>query len=155
MPAPNLTCNESITEMQDGENPRGEPEQPPSKTCAMAGPNMIRDGSSTELMGSGEKIPQGKPEQQPSSTAVIELSDDDSEDDAQKTTNRSAGENPSGSVWHYMDPQGQTQGPFPLSLLKRWSDANYFHSGFKVWRSGQSSDDGLILADVLRRIFPY
>lgn len=155
MPVPNLTCDESIPEMQEDENPRGEPEQPPSTTCAMAGPNMIRYSSCTELMGSGDNIPQGKPEQRPSSTTVIELSDDDSEDDAQKATGGTAGENPNDFVWHYRDPQGQTQGPFPLSLLKRWSDANYFHSGFMVWRSGQSSDDGVILVDVLRRTFPH
>ncbi|XP_057767272.1 uncharacterized protein At5g08430-like isoform X2 [Salvia miltiorrhiza] len=149
----NANCGESSRETQgigvgDNEPPgRGEPEQP-----LITAPTVICNGNSTatQVMGSGEKNPQP-----PSATTVIELSDDDSEDDVPDSAGISHGENPNDAVWHYADPQGQTQGPFPLSLLKRWSDANYFPSGFTVWKTGQTSHEGLVLVDVLHRTFPY
>lgn len=104
---------------------------------------------------SGEKHPQQQQQQQPSATAVIELSDDDDDVEVVETVGRNCGENPNEAVWHYLDPQGQTQGPFKLCLLKQWSDANYFHPSFTVWKTGQTSRDGLLLLDVLRRTFQY
>ncbi|XP_057501498.1 uncharacterized protein At5g08430 [Actinidia eriantha] len=74
---------------------------------------------------------------------VIEVSDDDGEDE------EAAGR----SIWHYMDPQGNVQGPFPVESLKHWSDANYFPPDFKVWKTGQSQEDAALLNDVLLRIF--
>ncbi|KAH6789706.1 hypothetical protein C2S51_004712 [Perilla frutescens var. frutescens] len=154
---PNLTYDESSREMQmqgvgSGEkHPQGEPEQRLRIT------GEIHGGSSREMqqqvMGSREK---GKAEQRSSTTVVIELSDDESEEDdgVKSGGRRNGGENPNEAVWHYVDPQGQIQGPFPLCLLKRWSDANYFYSGFTVWKSGQTPNDGVLLVDVLHRTFP-
>lgn len=107
-----------------------------------------------QVDNSGEKNPQEKPEKPPSTTGVIDLSDDDSEDEGPKNEDGNAGETSDDVIWHYVDPQGQTRGPFSLYLLKRWSDANYFHSGFRVWKNGQTSDEGVLLVDVLRRTFP-
>ena len=73
---------------------------------------------------------------------VIEVSDDGEDEEA-------AGR----SIWHYMDPQGNVQGPFPVESLKHWSDANYFPPDFKVWKTGQSQEDAALLNDVLLRIF--
>ncbi|WZZ30308.1 LOW QUALITY PROTEIN: hypothetical protein YC2023_013709 [Brassica napus] len=33
--------------------------------------------------------------------------------------------------WLYKDPQGDIQGPFSLTELKAWNDAEYFYKGFK------------------------
>ncbi|KAI3444985.1 hypothetical protein Pfo_001650 [Paulownia fortunei] len=119
--------------------------------------NVICDGNSREMqvVNSGEKDPQAKLEQSVSTTRVIDLSDDESEDEIPKGKDQSTGECPDSVIWHYVDPQGQTRGPFSLNSLKRWSDANYFHSGFTVWKSGQTSDDGVLLVDVLGRTFPH
>ncbi|KAI7985256.1 Uncharacterized protein LOK49_LG14G02247 [Camellia lanceoleosa] len=73
-------------------------------------------------------------------TQVIEVSDDDKEvEDAGGQL----------SMWHYVDPQGDVQGPFPMESLKRWSDANYFPPDFKVWRMGQSQEEAVLLSDAL------
>ncbi|CAL5360982.1 unnamed protein product [Camellia sinensis] len=73
-------------------------------------------------------------------TQVIEVSDDDKEvEDAGGQL----------SIWHYVDPQGEVQGPFPMESLKRWSDANYFPPDFKVWRMGQSQEEAVLLSDAL------
>ncbi|XP_051140117.1 uncharacterized protein At5g08430 isoform X2 [Andrographis paniculata] len=83
-----------------------------------------------------EKPPTTKPAAQPETIELIESSDECSQDDA---------------IWHYFDPQGDTQGPFTLTSLKRWNDSNYFHPGFMIWRRGDTSDNAVLLADVLRR----
>ncbi|KAL3622649.1 hypothetical protein CASFOL_026308 [Castilleja foliolosa] len=54
------------------------------------------------------------------SAPVIELSDDDDDEDHNKCNNA--------AIWHYMDPQGKTQGPFSLYDLKKWSNNGYFPS---------------------------
>ncbi|XP_075520343.1 uncharacterized protein At5g08430 [Primulina tabacum] len=83
-------------------------------------------------------------------TEVIELSDDESEPE----TNETVSESSDNAVWHYLDPQGEIQGPFSLNILKVWSEYNYFHSGFEVWKTGQSQNEGVLLVDVLRQTFP-
>ncbi|KAL6493875.1 hypothetical protein OROGR_031784 [Orobanche gracilis] len=101
-----------------------------------------------------EDNPVEKPAEQ--TAMVIDLSDDESEENEVPPRHQSRGEGESldDLIWHYVDPQGQTRGPFPLYMLKRWSDANYFHSGFRVWKSNQTPDDSVLLVDVLTRSFP-
>ncbi|KAL3832926.1 hypothetical protein ACJIZ3_007662 [Penstemon smallii] len=109
----------------------------------------------TQAVIKEEKYPQVKQEQPLATTQVIELSDDD-EDGDESTDFGPMGMDrvsPDDVIWHYLDPQGNTQGPFSLNSLKRWYDANYFNSGFKVWKMGQSQDDSVLLADILNRIF--
>uniref|UniRef100_M4EIP0 GYF domain-containing protein n=1 Tax=Brassica campestris TaxID=3711 RepID=M4EIP0_BRACM len=54
--------------------------------------------------------------------------------------------------WLYKDPQGDIQGPFSLTELKAWNDAEYFYKGFKVWMTGQSVSSAVLLTDVLRGV---
>ncbi|GAU28483.1 hypothetical protein TSUD_294860, partial [Trifolium subterraneum] len=77
---------------------------------------------------------------------IIELSDDDEEEIEKPSTIKPSiikpvpAEELQSSMWHYQDPQGQVQGPFPIISLKCWSDARYFSPDFKVWKAGQSQD---------------
>ncbi|KAG5247597.1 protein binding protein [Salix suchowensis] len=87
---------------------------------------------------------------------VIDLSDDSEEDEG--PSNRDSVQiidcDPGSFLWHYLDPQGDIQGPFSLTLLKRWNDADYFLPGFKVWKTGQSRNEAVLLSDVLGQLFP-
>ncbi|KAL4282176.1 hypothetical protein GQ457_03G008890 [Hibiscus cannabinus] len=56
-------------------------------------------------------------------------------------------------MWHYEDLHGNVQGPFSLIPLKTWLDRGYFRTDFKVWRTGQSRNDAVLLTDVIRRMF--
>ncbi|CAA0833382.1 Uncharacterized protein SHERM_28645 [Striga hermonthica] len=59
---------------------------------------------------------------------VIDLSEDEEPCGEAEDYNNNMRERAEDVIWHYLDPQGQTQGPFSLYSLKRWSDHNYFHS---------------------------
>nr|XP_034602851.1 uncharacterized protein At5g08430-like isoform X4 [Setaria viridis] len=48
-------------------------------------------------------------------------------------------------LWNYVDPQGHTRGPFPLSCLFRWS--GFFAKDFKVWRTGETAEQAILLTD--------
>ncbi|CAJ2637032.1 unnamed protein product [Trifolium pratense] len=91
---------------------------------------------------------------------VIELSDDDEEEIEKPSTIKPSiikpvpAEELQSSMWHYKDPQGQVQGPFPIISLKCWSDARYFSPDFKVWKAGQSQDQSVLLLDILPKYFP-
>ena len=50
-------------------------------------------------------------------------------------------------LWNYVDPQGNTRGPFPLTCLFRWS--GFFDKDFKVWRTGETSEQAILLTDAL------
>ncbi|TVU36274.1 hypothetical protein EJB05_18202, partial [Eragrostis curvula] len=54
------------------------------------------------------------------------------------------------SLWHYLDPQGETQGPFKLIQLWEWRKGGFFDEGFKVWRSGQTKEHAIFLRDAFR-----
>ncbi|GMH10377.1 hypothetical protein Nepgr_012218 [Nepenthes gracilis] len=84
---------------------------------------------------------------------VIELSDDDGEDENPSSRSQIPHILPEQIVWHYVDPQGETQGPFSLIQLKRWSPY-YFPPDFKVWKTGQSQDKEALLTDVLEKMLP-
>lgn len=88
---------------------------------------------------------------------VIDLSDDDDDDQKQKVpANRKQIPDPLPELlmWHYFDPQGNVQGPFSLSSLKRWRDANFFPPSFRVWRNGESPHEAALLNDIIHEIFP-
>jgi hypothetical protein len=48
-------------------------------------------------------------------------------------------------MWNYVDPQGNTQGPFPLSWLFRWR--GFFDKDYKVWRTGETPEQAILLTD--------
>ncbi|KAA8515696.1 hypothetical protein F0562_018693 [Nyssa sinensis] len=131
------------------------------------GPSIVtRNASSGEmqLVNSGENEGfQGMVDKKVTATQVIELSDDDDDDDDNDETDGKVAEDPGcqgqvvddhpgRSMWHYLDPQGDIQGPFSLILLKRWNDADYFVPDFKVWKAGQSPDEAVLLREVLRHV---
>lgn len=84
---------------------------------------------------------------------VIDLSDGDENDDL-KGDNQSHETDLRCLAWHYTDPQGDIQGPFSITSLKRWWDDDYFPSDFKVWKSGQGQENAVLLSDVLQGWFP-
>lgn len=84
---------------------------------------------------------------------VIDLSDSEEDEGPRHRDNVQIIDcDPGSFLWHYLDPQGDVQGPFSLTLLKRWNDADYFLPGFKVWKTGQSRNEAVLLTDVLRSI---
>ncbi|PHT59115.1 hypothetical protein CQW23_01478 [Capsicum baccatum] len=92
----------------------------------------------------GENIITQQVQAQAIQPEVIELSDDEAER-----------EGPESAIWHYRDPLGYIQGPFPLTLLKRWSDEGYyFDPSFSVWKVGQSPQEAVLLISVLHQYFP-
>ncbi|EXB28700.1 Uncharacterized protein L484_000643 [Morus notabilis] len=84
---------------------------------------------------------------------VIDLSDDE-ESEAPSQKEQTSGDKLESLIWHYLDPQGEIQGPFAITLLKRWSDADYFPSDFQIWKTGQSPNEAVYLKDILNRVFP-
>uniref|UniRef100_A0A7N0UQF6 Uncharacterized protein n=2 Tax=Kalanchoe fedtschenkoi TaxID=63787 RepID=A0A7N0UQF6_KALFE len=88
-----------------------------------------------------------KPNEKVGTPQIIELSDDDSE-----ATSDLFCDQPQRPLWQYMDPKGTVQGPFSLLSMKRWSDADYFPSGFMIWKTGKAHVK-LALAEVLRKSF--
>ncbi|KAJ8765318.1 hypothetical protein K2173_012015 [Erythroxylum novogranatense] len=77
---------------------------------------------------------------------VIDLSDDDDENmDHQNSDDL----NPGIYIWYYVDPHGHIQGPFSISALKRWKEADYFPPDFKVWKTGQSQEEAVLLSEVI------
>ncbi|XP_035542283.1 uncharacterized protein At5g08430 isoform X4 [Juglans regia] len=79
---------------------------------------------------------------------VIDLSDD--EEKEEPSVGKRIPDDQLGSLlWHYLDPQGEIQGPFSLTSLKRWSDAYYFPPDFKVWKTGQNQDEAVLLKNIL------
>lgn len=57
------------------------------------------------------------------------------------------GVTPSTLLWHYIDPEGDTQGPFSLLHLLHWKRKGFFDEGFRVWRTGQTSEQAILLRD--------
>ncbi|XP_042477400.1 zinc finger CCCH domain-containing protein 44-like [Macadamia integrifolia] len=88
-----------------------------------------------------------------SAVQVVELSDDDEipgDDTCPGDTTQDLNlEYTTRSIWHYVDPYDEEQGPFPLSALKRWKESNYFSPDFKVWKTGQSREEAILLTDAL------
>ena len=48
-------------------------------------------------------------------------------------------------LWNYLDPQGNTRGPFPLTYLFGWR--GFFGKDFKVWRTGETMEQAILLQD--------
>lgn len=102
-------------------------------------------------------IPVGEQEVRISNVEVIELSDNDEQD--ANIADISAGmkkavENPSSCVWHCLGPYGERRGPFSMSALKRWSESVSYPLEYKVWKTGQSETQAILLTDALNRFFP-
>lgn len=95
------------------------------------------------------KALQGIMEQQ-----VIDLSDDDEENEQPAQKQQTSDGKMERLIWHYLDPQGEIQGPFAVTSLKRWCDADYFPPDFRIWKTGQSPNEAVFLKDIINQEFP-
>ncbi|EYU27076.1 hypothetical protein ABFS82_02G122000 [Erythranthe guttata] len=116
-------------------------------------PKQVKEIGDQPIVNSVEKGHQEKAKLPSITTNVIDLSDDESDDEASKVKGQSSGEFLDDVIWYYIDPNGQRRGPFSLVSLKKWSDSKYFQSDFKVWKEGETSDNGVFLTDVISRVF--
>ena len=102
----------------------------------------------TEIRNESIVVPQPVTKEENKIAEVIELSDDDENEipifdfDLERLQ------------WQFADHQGDIQGPFSVTSLKRWSDADYFPPGFKVWKTGQRPDEAVLVCDLLQWAFP-
>ncbi|XVF17984.1 hypothetical protein REPUB_Repub10bG0172500 [Reevesia pubescens] len=54
-------------------------------------------------------------------------------------------------IWHYQDPFGIIQGPFPMAMLRRWSMSGHFPPDLRIWRVSEKKEDSVLLIDALGR----
>ncbi|XVF15863.1 hypothetical protein REPUB_Repub09cG0192800 [Reevesia pubescens] len=52
-------------------------------------------------------------------------------------------------IWHYKDPLGNIQGPFPMAMLRRWSLSGYFPPDLRIWRVSEKQESSILLIDAL------
>ncbi|KAM0894152.1 hypothetical protein ACQ4PT_024653 [Festuca glaucescens] len=57
--------------------------------------------------------------------------------------------NESEKIWLYMDPSNKIQGPFSIIQLRKWNSSGYFPPNLKIWKSNETQDDSILLADAL------
>lgn len=84
---------------------------------------------------------------------VIDLSNDE-ENEERYDVKEIPGDQLGSLIWHYLDPQGNIQGPFSIDSLKSWSDAEYFPPDFKIWKAGQSLNQAVLLKRILQQTYP-
>uniref|UniRef100_A0A7N0VI15 GYF domain-containing protein n=1 Tax=Kalanchoe fedtschenkoi TaxID=63787 RepID=A0A7N0VI15_KALFE len=111
------------------------------KALAVENAESVAENPKKEMTVSKRNEKIGAPE-------VIELSDDDDGE----ATSRLFCDQPERPLREYLDPQGAVQGPTSLLTMKHWADADYFPSGFLVWKAG-SPQIKFALAEVLRQSF--
>jgi hypothetical protein len=90
---------------------------------------------------------------------VIVLSDSDEDVNITVTSSaaRKGTESPDISIWYCSGIRGsETKGPFPMSVLKHWSelDSTFSPLDFKVWKTDESERDAMLLRDALGLFFP-
>ncbi|EXB69489.1 Uncharacterized protein L484_001687 [Morus notabilis] len=81
-----------------------------------------------------ENVRESMPLQGVMELQVIDLRDDDEESEPPSQKEQTSGDKLESLTWHYLDPQGEIQGPFAITLLKRWSDATTF---LQIFRFGK------------------
>lgn len=137
-----LTCDDFVAEFQH-DVIEEEPKQP----------SQLIDKSHGDLQLANEEENKGgvqMVEKQVMRPQVIDLSDDE-ENEPPSVGKQILEDKLGSSMWHYLDPQGDIQGPFSLTCLNRWSEADYFPLDFKVWKMGQSQDEAVLLKDILHQ----
>jgi len=55
-------------------------------------------------------------------------------------------------LWHYIDPQGDEQGPFSMEQLYNWWNKGFLPNDFRVWKTGQTGNMAISLIDALQAI---
>lgn len=78
--------------------------------------------------------------------------DSDEDEDPPTVQHKPAknGVSPQAVLWHYIDPQGVARGPFSLMQLLLWKQNGFFNGDFRVWRTGQTAEQAILLADAFR-----
>ncbi|KAF4388980.1 hypothetical protein F8388_026709 [Cannabis sativa] len=128
-----------ISEVSEHSNSLQESEKEPTKSEIEAQTESVHE----------KKLSNGVKEK-----VVIDLSDED-EDELPAPTQAPAPA-PVSTMWHYLDPQGDIQGPFSILMLKNWNDDHKcFPPDFKIWKQGESSKKAVPLKMVLEQTFPY
>ncbi|KDP42483.1 hypothetical protein JCGZ_00280 [Jatropha curcas] len=84
---------------------------------------------------------------------VIQLSDDE-EEDKSVALSKQTPEDLDSRIWHIVSPHGIKKDHCSMSLLKEWSDICPVSLKFKVWKTGQSPEEAVSLADVIHQFFP-
>ncbi|CAK7328586.1 unnamed protein product [Dovyalis caffra] len=113
--------------------------------------NIFKESNSEML---SVNIEEKKHPQRTIDVQVIDLSDSEEDEGPRHRDSVQTIDCDRGScLWLYLDPQGDIQGPFSLTLLKHWNDSDYFPPGFKVWKTGQSQNKAVLLSDILHRLF--
>ncbi|XP_060672340.1 uncharacterized protein At5g08430 isoform X1 [Ziziphus jujuba] len=110
------------------------------------------DGETQHLEVKENKASQQMVDEMVTRSRVIDLSDDD-EIENPSSKNQIPDDQLGSLIWHYQDPLGNAQGPFAITSLKRWNDADYFPPDFKIWKTGQSSNEAVLLKDILNQAF--
>ncbi|XP_024315772.1 uncharacterized protein At5g08430 isoform X4 [Brachypodium distachyon] len=124
--------------------------------------NQGTQASEVNVAGGKDNVDGAKPgmhvQKQAGITAQVIIIDDD--EGANSTVDQNADESWCAHVmqhktkhttmWYYMDPHGDEQGPFPIESLRSWKKADYFDDDFRVWRAGESCDKAILLTDALR-----
>ncbi|XP_019419914.1 PREDICTED: uncharacterized protein At5g08430-like isoform X2 [Lupinus angustifolius] len=101
-------------------------------------------------------IPMGEKIVNISTIDVIKLSHTDEQDEsiADISAGRKVVEDPESPVWNCLGPFGERSGPYSLSVLRRWIGTASYHFEFKVWKTGQSETQAVLLTDALSQSFP-
>lgn len=149
----NILCTRLAEEMQKNSLPFASEDQsdyrlqnPLQFTCDIGEKGII--GGKKSL----DDIQEMLKEQSASNIEVIELSDDELESTV-LVKNQALG-NRDFTLWHCLSPCGKIGGPFPLSLLKEWTNSGYYELEFMVWKEGQSQEKAISLIDAIRQNFP-
>ncbi|XP_068646952.1 uncharacterized protein At5g08430-like isoform X3 [Aristolochia californica] len=85
--------------------------------------------------------------EKPKEPQVIDIDEDETAEEKKQTSMVLNDE------WFYKDPNGETQGPFPLRSLQKWNKVGFFDRGFKVWQSGQDPSEAVLLNVVIQSAF--
>ncbi|CAN1813927.1 Zinc finger CCCH domain-containing protein 44 [Linum perenne] len=56
-------------------------------------------------------------------------------------------------LWHYRDPFGTVQGPFPMMQLRKWSTSRLFPLDLRVWMMNGKEEESILLTDALLGLF--
>ncbi|URD73549.1 Plus-3 domain [Musa troglodytarum] len=122
-------------------------------------PTVVADISQTEVKNSNGppissdcQLPKASDVNNSSSGRVIEIEEDHGFQDSKITGNMQISNHvdDEDKTWHYVDPSGNEQGPFDMVSLRYWMREGFFDEDFKIWKTGQTREDAILLTDAFR-----
>uniref|UniRef100_A0A7N0UBQ6 GYF domain-containing protein n=1 Tax=Kalanchoe fedtschenkoi TaxID=63787 RepID=A0A7N0UBQ6_KALFE len=57
-------------------------------------------------------------------------------------------------MWYHFSSSGVPQGPLSASLLKSWCESSPYAAKLKVWKTGQTPEQAIPIADAILQFFP-